>query len=405
MIELKNVKAPEGDLKSRLDQCWSRVLENPTIGFTRIPELNEEWKAMEERSRHIRPAKRVLILGIGGSSLGAQVIYESLRDQRPVQLTFLESPDPDVWAQLRGLSDPDWRDKHVVIVSKSGNTLETLSWIERLSAHEPGWLKNSQVTVIASPGEGALQKWAAAENIPCLWIPANVGGRFSVLTAAGMWPAVLMGLKLNEFREGAAWALRRTDLMTALTAEILKSWEREEWITQMWTYSESLKTFGEWWQQLWGESLAKKSDRNGKSSLRVSTPMSCRGPRDQHSLVQQLLEGARDKYVLINRVRSVENSPEVFRPSLFTGSAFHGRQVSLGKVLSAEAQAFERSLNDVGIHNATTSLESLSERSLGALFMLWQMVVAQLGEYLNINAFDQPGVESGKKYANQILSQ
>lgn len=405
MIEIKNIKAPDGILKSNLDECWARVLARPDVGFTRIPEMKDEWKALDDRVRLGRPARRTLVIGIGGSSLGTQVIYESLRGQRPMQLTFLESPDPDVWNHLRGLSDPEWRDKHVVIVSKSGNTLETLSWVERLSAHEPNWLKNSQVTVVASPGEGAVQKWAAQEGIPCLWIPQNVGGRFSVLTAAGMLPAGLMGLKLNEFREGAAWALRHTDLMNALSSEILKSWERQEWITQMWTYSESLRMFGDWWQQLWGESLGKKLDRGGQPSLRASTPMACRGPRDQHSLVQQLLEGSRDKYVFINRVRQVENSGEVFRPSLFADMPFHGRQVALGKVLSAEAQAFERSLADAGIAYATLSIESLNERTVGAMFMLWQMVIAQLGEYMNVNAFDQPGVESGKKYANQILGQ
>jgi glucose-6-phosphate isomerase len=405
MIELKNIKPPEGELKSALDECWGRVLARPDVGFTRIPEMNAEWKAIEDRIQRSRPSRRVLVIGIGGSSLGTQVIFESLRAQRPVHMAFLESPDPDAWAQLRGLADPEWRDKHVVIVSKSGNTLETLSWVERLNAHEPNWMKSSQVTVIASPGEGALQKWAATEKVETLWIPTGIGGRFSVLTAAGMLPAGLMGLKPNEFREGASWALKRPEMMNALSAAILSSWERGEWITQMWTYSESLKVFGEWWQQLWGESLAKKTSRGGDASPRASTPMSCRGPRDQHSLVQQLLEGARDKFIFVNRVRAVENSPDSFRPSLFPEMPFHGRQASLGKVLSAEAQAFERSLSDAGIPYATTAIESLNERTLGALFMLWQMVTAQLGEFMNVNAFDQPGVESGKKFANEILRQ
>ena len=405
MIELKNVKAPEGQLKNALDTCWARVLSRPDVGFTRIPELSAEWKAIEDRVHQSRPARRVLVIGIGGSSLGTQVIYEGLSALNPVQMTFLESPDPDAWAQLRGLADPDWRDKHVVIVSKSGNTLETLSWVERLNAHEPNWMKNSQVTVVASPGEGSLQKWASAQNVHCLWIPQNVGGRFSVLSAAGMLPAGLMGLRISEFREGANWALKRPEIMNTLSAAILHSWERGEWITQMWTYSESMKVFGEWWQQLWGESLAKKIDREGKPAARASTPVSCRGPRDQHSLVQQLLEGARDKYIFINRVRAVENSSDSFRPSMFPEMPFHGREVSLGKVLSAEAQAFEKSLIEAGIPFATTAIESLNEISLGALFMTWQMVIAQLGEFMNLNAFDQPGVESGKKFANEILKQ
>lgn len=405
MIELKNIKPPEPTVKSKLENAWQAVLAREDVGFTRIPELDAEWKAMEDRLRQARPAKRVLVIGIGGSSLGTQVIYESLKLNRPMSMTFLESPDPDVWTQLRGLADPDWRDRHIVIVSKSGNTLETLSWVERLAAHEPNWLKNSQVTVVASPGEGALQKWAKKENIPVLWIPANVGGRFSVLTAAGMYPAGLLGLKLNEFREGAAWALRNKDLATTLSAEILRSWERQEWITQMWTYSESFRVFGEWWQQLWSESLGKKSARGGAAAPRASSPMACRGPRDQHSQVQQLIEGVPDKYVFVVRVRSVENSGDVFKGTLFPEMPFHARQVSLSKVLSAEAQAFEKSLAENKVSHSTIAMENLSERSIGAMFMLWQMVIAQLGEYMDVNAFDQPGVESGKKHANEILRQ
>ncbi len=171
MIEIKNIKPPEGDLKNALDACWSKVLGRPEVGFTRIAEQLQDWKAIEDRVHNSRPARRVLVIGIGGSSLGTQVIYEGLRANRPVQMAFLESPDPDVWSQMRGLSEPEWRDKHVVIVSKSGNTLETLSWVERLNAHEPNWMKSSQVTVVASPGNGALQKWAALEKVETLWIP------------------------------------------------------------------------------------------------------------------------------------------------------------------------------------------------------------------------------------------
>ncbi len=404
MIHLHNVKNPDHRIKVKLDEAWRKVLTRPEAGFTQLTERDSEWKALDDRLKQCRPTKRILIIGIGGSSLGTQVIYQALHQQNSVHMTFLESPDPDVWQQLRGLGGPEWKDKHVVIVSKSGNTLETLSWVERLSANEPGWLKSSQCTVIASPGEGALQKWAVKEKLPVLWIPKNVGGRFSVLSAAGMFPAGLLGLKLTEFRAGAAWALKNQELATQLSAEILGSWERQEWITQMWCYSESARILGEWWQQLWGESLGKKLDRGGAPAPRASTPMACRGPRDQHSLVQQLLESVRDKYIFITRVRAVENSSDVFKPSLFPEMPFFERQVSLGRVLNAEAEAFERSLQESGISNSTMSIESLNERTLGALFMLWQMVIAQLGEYMDVDAFDQPGVELGKIYASEILS-
>lgn len=404
MISLSNLKTPDARIKAKLEESWNQVLARKDVGFPQLAVNDTDWRALDDRLKQCRPTKRIIVIGIGGSSLGTQVIYEALRGQNTAHMTFLESPDPDVWNHLRGLSGPEWKDKHIVIVSKSGNTLETLSWVERISANEPSWLKSSQCTVIASPGEGALQKWAAKENLPMLWIPKNVGGRFSVLTAAGMFPAGLMGLKLTEFRAGAAWALKNRDLATQLSAEILSSWERGEWITQMWTYSESARVLGEWWQQLWGESLGKKLGRSGATAPRASTPMACRGPRDQHSLVQQLIESVKDKYIFISRVRAVENSSDSFKATLFPEMPFYERQVTLGKVLSAEAEAFEKSLVESGISNSTMYLEGLNERTLGAVFMLWQMVIAQLGEYMDVDAFDQPGVELGKVYAHKILS-
>lgn len=403
MIEIRHTKPMDESRKNALEKAWAAVADNSAIGFTRIAELEPEWKAAEDLSRSARPAKKTLVIGIGGSSLGAQVIHQALRPQTGVH--FLASPDPDVWAGLKGFSGPDWRDKNIVIISKSGNTLETLAWVEQIAANEPAWLKTSQVTVVTSPGQGALHKWAAKNSLPTLWIPENVGGRFSVLTAAGMFPAALMGLNLKEFRAGAAWALKRVDLASQLSHELLSAFERGEWIAQMWTYSEYLGLFGDWWVQLVSESLGKRITRDGSSAPRVSTPMACRGPRDQHSLVQQLMEGAKDKYVFVTRARAIEASAPSLRPSLFPEMPFHNRNVSLGKVLGAEAQAFEKSLHENGVNFAAVSLDSVSERTLGALFMLWQMSVAQTAEVLGIDAFSQPGVELGKKHAAQLILQ
>jgi glucose-6-phosphate isomerase len=404
MIEIHVPNKSDASLDQALQQAWSSVLKRPEVGFPRITQQDAAWSALEQRLDECRDVRRVIVIGIGGSSLGTQVIQECFRNSSPVEVMFLESPSPHVWTQLRNLG-PDWFDNHLVIVSKSGTTLETLAWVERLAAQQPSWLNTANCTVIASPGSGPLQTWAKENSVPVLWIPTDVGGRFSVLTAAGMFPAGLMGLSLHEFRDGAEWALERPQLAAQLGAQALASWGREEWITQMWTYSEAMKVFGEWWQQLWSESLGKRKDRSGQPAPRVSTPMACRGPRDQHSLVQQLIEGVSDKFIWVNRVRGVEEVDDEFMPSLFPSLAFHGRHSGLGDVMGAEAEAFIRSLAESKIPYAVVTLESLNEKTLGAYFMLWQMAIAMLGEHLKIDAFDQPGVELGKRYANEILKQ
>jgi len=404
MIQLINLRSSEltDRLVVRLATDWKQLCDRPEAGFAKIPDREEDWKAIEERLDDLRSVQRVIVIGIGGSSLGTQVIYECFRSASSAEFLFLESPSPHIWTQLRNLG-PDWLDCHVVIVSKSGQTLETLIWMERLAAQEPSWLNPKNCTVICSPGQGLLQQWAERHKVATLSIPADVGGRFSVLTAAGMFPAGLMGLTLHEFRDGANWALERPELAHQLSAEILRSWQENAWITQMWTYSEGLKWFGDWWQQLWGESLAKKTQRDGRPAPRVSTPMPCRGPRDQHSVVQQLMEGERDKFVFVTRIQGVEAADEKFQPKLFKEAQFAGKMVSLGSILGVEAEAFEKSLNEIQLPYVSFRVDYLSERSLGAMFMLWQMVVAQLGEHIGINPFDQPGVELGKKQAAAIL--
>lgn len=402
MIEIENSREADLVLKQRLDECWQAVLKRAEVGFAQIPSLNDDWLALEKRLDECRNASRVIVIGIGGSSLGTQVIHECFRSSGAAEIVFLESPSPHMWTVLRELG-PDWLDNHLVIVSKSGNTLETLAWVERLAGREPSWINPKQCTVIASPGSGPLQKWAAEQNIPCLTIPTNVGGRFSVLTAVSMFPAGLMGLSLHEFRDGATWALERPYLATAISCEVIESWKRGEWITQMWTYSEGLRVFGDWWQQLWSESLGKRLDRNGAEAKRTSTPMACRGPRDQHSQVQQLIEGAKDKFVFVTRVTAVEDADGVFTPHLFSDMPFFGKEISLGKIMGVEADAFELSLEEAKIPFVTMTVRGLNERSLGALFMLWQMTIAQLGEYLGIDAFNQPGVELGKRHAGRLL--
>lgn len=405
MIKFVSNRNEDRDLIHQLNECWQKVLGRAEIGFPHLTENETEWQAIVQRVKQARPVERILVIGIGGSSLGVQVIAQSLEAHNKSKFYFLESPDPLAFKKLGDLNGAEWRERHIIVVSKSGNTLETLAWVERLNALEANWLKNSELTVIASPGEGPLQTWAKARGAECLWIPTNVGGRFSVLTAVGMLPAALMGRSPEKFREGAAWALKNSELASRISAEVLQSWERQEWITQMWSYSEGLRFFGEWWQQLWGESLGKKLTREGKPAPRASTPMACAGPRDQHSLVQQLMEGARDKYVLVTRVKAEENSTDSFTPELFPTMPFAGHPVTFGRIVSAEAQAFEKSLSESKISYAVVQLENLSEQTIGAYFMLWQMCIAQLGEYMQIDAFNQPGVESGKKHAHRILAE
>jgi glucose-6-phosphate isomerase len=404
MIEIKKPKSLDATNKPINTELWlshwNQFLKKPEAEFVRInepkPEQDQLWTAIRERASQIQ-AKRVLIVGIGGSSLGTQMIEQALSKgpggKSSREFIYLEVPDSRQWLELKGTLTGQ---EHVLLISKSGETLETLTWMERLYASFPQLLDASHCTVISSPGEGPLQKFAKQNQLVNLTLPKAIGGRFSVLSAVGMLPAALMDIDIDAIRKGAHWASQRPELAAQLAGAALDSWKRNETITQLWTFASCLKAHGEWWQQLWSESL-------GKKGVLASSPMSCLGPRDQHSQVQQLLEGQRDKFVIIMRVNELESHTDGFKAQLFSQLPFHGRETSLGEVLKAQAQAFEKSLTEVSVSNMTLHLESLTATHLGALIMLWEMVIAMMGESLKINAFNQPGVELGKIYAKELL--
>ena len=163
-----------------------------------------------------------------------------------------------------------------------------------------------------------------------------------------------------------------------------------------------LRDFGLWTQQLWAESLGKAKTRNGDPAPRASTPLPALGSSDQHSILQQVMEGSRDKFLCFLRVAASEEKSQTLERNLFDCQTLMMGK-SMGGLFSAMADATRQALESSGVQSLTLTAESLDERSMGALFMLFEITVATIGEVLGINAFDQPGVELGKRLARDIL--
>ncbi len=155
-------------------------------------------------------------------------------------------------------------------------------------------------------------------------------------------------------------------------------------------------------QQLWAESLAKKTTRENKPAPRASTPIPLIGSRDQHSVLQQIAEGHRDKFIWFIRVSEGEDYGAILKKDIF-GADVNYENKNLGRVFAALAVSTTQGLKQVGVNSLTLRLGRLQEKEVGALFMIFQVVVAALGECMDINAFDQPGVELGKRLAKEIL--
>lgn len=402
MLEISHSSQPlQNDLLLDCQSALQFFLQRKEIGFPQLVDRIYLWQqSYTQGAEFAAKFKKLVIVGLGGSSLGTRVIAEVFRSKT---LFFIDNVDAiefeTLVEELGDLKDIAW-----AFISKSGTTIESLCALELLEQiYQQEKLNLAANSIVISENkENTLMRWARQNNIPACEVPEDVGGRFSVLSPVGMFPAAYLGLDLEKFRLGAKQALQDTAVVTQMMAQVLQSFSRQEWITLLWPYNARLKNFGSWYQQLWAESLAKTVTRAGQPAPRVSTPMWAVGASDQHSILQQVMEGAKDKFVVFMRVEEAEGGSQRIQKTHFQETMnLHGR--TMGELLRAEALATQEALNQNGVSTMTLTTQLLDEESLGYLFMFWQLVVAGLGEYLQIDAFNQPGVELGKVLAKAKL--
>lgn len=362
---------------------------------------------MDQAAQTLRPLEAIrqkfskfALVGIGGSSLGVQVFSQFFANR---QFTYFDNVDAmEFETQIDELGD--LKDVFWLFTSKSGETIETLAVLEFVDQiySERNLSLPSNCAVVTESKASSLSEWARQRSVPHFSMPVQVGGRYSVLSAVGLVPGYLMGLRLSGLAYGAKSALTEQKILQNFVAAILSSFRRDEWITVLWGYSSRLKTYGLWWQQLWAESLAKKIDLHGKPAPRASTPLPLVGATDQHSVLQQVVEGHKDKFVIFLRCEAAEAGTQILKKSNMPVTQplpfLH-----LGDLLQAEVVATQKSLTEVGVSNLTLQISDFSEESLGELMMFMQVAVLALGEALQIDPLNQPGVERGKVLCKKWL--
>lgn len=375
-----------------------KLLNRTDIGFFRRIGDTQLWTSSEQRAQSLRKQyTTMVVVGVGGSSLGPQTISDILAQPKNThRLFFWDNVDAIQCERL--FQTIDFEKTCWTFISKSGSTLETLAALNFVAQKYRGLGKEiyPHCTVISENKSNPLTDWANEHKVPTLEIPLDIGGRFSVLTPVGMLPTAFLGVPISEMRAGAELALKETHQISLFMSEAMMSFRRFEWISFFWFYSSEFRSFGGWLSQLWAESLAKKD------AHRVSTPMMSIGACDQHSLLQQVMEGAKDKWVVFFRFLDCESDKIKLERSEFPSQNFLQKK-SLGEVLAAEAVGTERALHLQQISTMSLMVDEVSPRSVGYLFMFFMLVVAGLGEQLGLNAFDQPGVELGKRLAKEIL--
>ena len=384
------------ELYERCLGALQKVLDNEKLGFTKIPVRNHLWDecARLAKTWHGK-IDQIVLLGTGGSSLGVQVIAEFFGT---TNMIFVDNVDP-VHFQAQMKSIKDLSRTAFLITSKSGTTVETLCALEMILQN---YKLSPYVAIISERKESSLAQWALRKSYHHLEIPLDVGGRYSVLTPVGMLPAALLGLDLDKFRSGASEAIRSKELVAQLIAQSIMSFEREEWITVFWIYSSRASFLGRWIQQLWAESLGKERNIINEPAARASTPFFALGTTDQHSTLQQMMEGAQDKFYWFIRFSALEVSSTIDSTHFPETEFLKGH--SMGRLFAAEAQATQEALEQKGrstlcLKTNIPMVKQSAEQALGFFFMMMELVVAGVAQHMLIDAFDQPGVELGKRLA------
>ena len=400
MWTLKVSEPLDQKLLDQVESAYEAFMGRSDLGFLRPDLVDKALESIRGHQSFLNQKKHLAVIGLGGSSLGTKVLCEALA-QEPNKIHFLDNVDPhsvDQW--LQGIKPEQWA---WLMVSKSGDTMEVLA----LYDHCAQWIKSQkgfsikeQTGVITERKNSEVYKAAQKYGWPVFELPQDVGGRFSVFTPVGLLPSVFLKISPQGLMEGRLKALSHREEVMALVGSLWASHRRGEKILYSFQYCERLQAFGRWLQQLWSESLGKKQSLKAEAA---ATFIPCRGVSDQHSLLQQIMEGAEKKFVCFHRVMSSETSPLSLENSVFDQSPLGSG--SLGRLMEVEAQATCQALNQSQIHTLVLKTEDITESSLAYLMMCWMIGIGVLGELLGVNAFDQPGVELGKKISRQVLTE
>jgi glucose-6-phosphate isomerase len=405
-------------------RAFAARVDSGEIGFPTLPADKRTARAIAEFAAGMRrDLDTVLLIGIGGSALGAYAVDAALRGPHPVQmgiasktarprLIVLDNVDPGVIDAALALSDP--KRTAVVVIAKSGSTAETLATfllVRQWMRKALGKRARARIIAVTDAHKGDLLSIAKEEQYPLFFIPANVGGRFSVLTPVGLLPAALIGADIGKLLRGAAdanqlcWSEKMKNNPALAAAVVHHALDRghDKSIEVVFAYSSYLWGAAFWYRQLWAESLGKAMTREGEAIEAGQTPVAALGVTDQHSQLQLYAEGPRDKMITFWAVEKPRVDLRIPKDlSQYDSCGYLGGK-SLAALLRAERVATEAALTQAGRPNCRWTLPRVDEYNLGAFFQMLEFQTAFAGELYNVNAFDQPGVELGKKMTYGLM--
>ena len=351
--------------------------ERGFIGYYDLPLTDITYLSRLDKFKQ----KHIVVVGIGGSSLGAKAVHTFLSYKKKSDrvLHFLETTDP---ITLKfSLEKVDLNNSLFIIISKSGGTIETIS----------------------------LFKLGQEKEIETFYIAKNVGGRFSVLSSVGVIPLYLMGYNVKNLLKGAKKIRDEFfDEDGEIKEALLKkaSFYAEHMlhynINALFSYSELFRDFNAWYIQLWAESLGKKQLH---SQLNVGlTPVGLIGPTDQHSFLQLIVEGPKDKTVTFLKIKNFNDDTKIPDKSLpYIENLDIVNNVEFSTLINLQADSIIENLKNRKIPLDIIEIEEANIFYIGQLFYYYELLTSLTGKMLDVNTYDQPGVEEGKKILKEKL--
>lgn len=383
-------------------------LSNDTTLLEKVKQLANEKVTPE--------LKYSIVVGIGGSNLGTKAIYDALLGQKDLmeperfpKMMFAETTDPEWLIGLTQLLSrlSSANEVLVTLISKSGGTTETLANFEVIMQTLRTNLDAVDTRVVAITDEGSkLWNAAAVKGIASLAIPAPIGGRYSVLSAVGLFPLMSVGIDIEQLRKGAAEMVSQclgADNPAARSAIVLATQLKNGYrINDNFFFHPELESMGKWYRQLMGESVGKEKALTGEVIHAGITPTVSLGSTDLHSVGQLYLGGPKDKlttFVSSAYSATVKIPAERLLPELVP--MIDGK--SAADIMQAILEGVKVAYRKADLPFMEVVLDGINEQSLGSFLQFKMLEMMYLGKLLNVNSFDQPNVEDYKVETKRLL--
>jgi glucose-6-phosphate isomerase len=421
---LEKISAKEGVRKAEWKKFAGKIPDFLKAFKNRDQRFLEELDKKEtiEKIKNFTSARKgnyrdIVVLGIGGSALGANCVQQALGqiypldEKKTVHLTVLDNIDPVLLLEFEQVLD--WKKTLFVVISKSGETAETLAQFlyfkNKCTLKKLDWKKHF---VLVTGARGLLRDLLNKSlDLAGFDIPEKVGGRFSALTMVGLLPLALSGYDIGNLLKGARQGKNRSmekvlaknpAFQLALAQYLLYRKGKKQLV--FFPYAQKLLGVGDWYRQLLAESIGKEKNRAGRRVNIGITPVTALGVTDQHSQNQLYMEGPADKlYVLAAVSKPLLDAKIPLDRSWRPAEMEYLGGVTFNQLLLAEMEGTIQALLKKNRPVVRISLEKLDALAVGELMVILEMSVVFLGELFNIDAFNQPGVELSKELTKSML--